>query len=312
MVVMLLRGAYNLQLNINEMNRYAHYRVMLLIGLFSLQTLSSCIHTRQELDIDTPIRKEQSGKALSKQAQNRASKSQVGSVWPALGLGCMITGGATVGMFVLVQLVNHLMINPFNIPLDTNINVLMRDSSVTTDASLIPTAWHTTDAMSSTRLDDTTETFIMRGINKGKNKWDEEQWGGNVTNSLTGRIKDPMVLDHLVMYDMLDNNFSETRIQYWLDQGLNIEARDPGGRTLLMWAADKGIERAVQFLIDHGATVNAQDNDGSTVLHYLLGHHDWSVHNSPIIDILVRHGVDPFIENKDGKPSMREDRKSVV
>jgi ankyrin repeat protein len=48
----------------------------------------------------------------------------------------------------------------------------------------------------------------------------------------------------------------------------NVNARDAKGRTILMFAAAVGDDRAVMMLILKGADVVARDNDGYTAIHY--------------------------------------------
>jgi len=55
-------------------------------------------------------------------------------------------------------------------------------------------------------------------------------------------------------------------IQALLKAGANVNDKDLDGRTLLMIAAMKGMDKAVKVLLDAGADINAQDNFGSTAL----------------------------------------------
>jgi ankyrin repeat protein len=51
-----------------------------------------------------------------------------------------------------------------------------------------------------------------------------------------------------------------------LEQGYEINSRDPENRTLLMYAAFNGKIKATQKLLDAGADVNAQDKIGTSAL----------------------------------------------
>lgn len=56
-------------------------------------------------------------------------------------------------------------------------------------------------------------------------------------------------------------------VAYLLKQGVNIEARDAHGRTVLMWAVDVADTNfsIVQMLLSAGAKINVTDDMGRTV-----------------------------------------------
>ena len=64
-------------------------------------------------------------------------------------------------------------------------------------------------------------------------------------------------------------------IELLLVDGLDIDAADAGGRTLLSLAAQRGNLDAVEFLLRHGADVNAHDATSVTPLGWAqrAGHH---------------------------------------
>ncbi|MDH4162319.1 MAG: ankyrin repeat domain-containing protein [Nitrospirota bacterium] len=51
-------------------------------------------------------------------------------------------------------------------------------------------------------------------------------------------------------------------LQYLLDHGADVKARDSSGRTALFFAAERGREQVAALLLDHGAEVNATDVRG--------------------------------------------------
>jgi ankyrin repeat protein len=55
-------------------------------------------------------------------------------------------------------------------------------------------------------------------------------------------------------------------IELLLIDGLDVNARDTDGRTLLSWAAQRGQLEATAFLLRQGAEINAQDRSGTTPL----------------------------------------------
>lgn len=54
--------------------------------------------------------------------------------------------------------------------------------------------------------------------------------------------------------------------QYFLDRGLDINARDKDGYTLLILSAEGFHRPSVAFLLEHGADPNAKTTDGTTAL----------------------------------------------
>jgi len=55
-------------------------------------------------------------------------------------------------------------------------------------------------------------------------------------------------------------------VQYFLDRGLDINARDKEGYTLLIKAAEGFNRPSIAFLLEHGADPNAKTTDGTTAL----------------------------------------------
>ena len=55
-------------------------------------------------------------------------------------------------------------------------------------------------------------------------------------------------------------------LELLLIDGLDVNARDNDGRTLLSWAAQRGQLEATAFLLSQGAEINAQDRSGTTPL----------------------------------------------
>ncbi len=53
-----------------------------------------------------------------------------------------------------------------------------------------------------------------------------------------------------------------------LQQGIDVNARDDNGRTLLSVATETGRVEIVEYLVSKGADINAKDNSGQTPLHH--------------------------------------------
>jgi Meckel syndrome type 1 protein len=66
---------------------------------------------------------------------------------------------------------------------------------------------------------------------------------------------------------------SDAELRYLLDAGVEVDARDAGGRTALMLAAAHGNAQAVGLLLAHGADPNAADAGGLTPLQLAMDGH---------------------------------------
>ena len=77
-------------------------------------------------------------------------------------------------------------------------------------------------------------------------------------------------------------------VRFTLDHGANVNAADPMGRTVLMYAAVSDLLPLdeVRLLIEHGANVNAKSHSGQTALDIAKLHGD-----TPIVDLLMKSGA---------------------
>lgn len=77
-------------------------------------------------------------------------------------------------------------------------------------------------------------------------------------------------------------------LKIFVEHKANLEAKDKGGLTALIWAARAGAVDEVRFLVEAGADVEAADEDGMTAMKLaaLCNHVD-------VVRVLVDNGADP-------------------
>uniref|UniRef100_A0ABM5G180 Poly [ADP-ribose] polymerase n=1 Tax=Pogona vitticeps TaxID=103695 RepID=A0ABM5G180_9SAUR len=88
-------------------------------------------------------------------------------------------------------------------------------------------------------------------------------------------------------------------VEYLLQSGANVHARDDGGLIPLHNACSFGHAEVVNLLLRHGADPNARDNWSYTPLHEaaIKGKIDVCI-------VLLQHGADPTIRNTDGRTAL--------
>ncbi len=101
---------------------------------------------------------------------------------------------------------------------------------------------------------------------------------------------------------------NEKVIQLLIEQGGDLNSRDPKGRNALQVSVDSNQIGYVGLLVSHGIDINSRDNDGNTALHYplakALSNKLFVPYCKEIVKVLSREGADPTIRNKEGKSPM--------
>lgn len=71
-------------------------------------------------------------------------------------------------------------------------------------------------------------------------------------------------------------------VRYWIEQGLNVNQKDDGGWTPLVWcidmAATGGVgtaEAIVDYLIQYGASLDYRDDECASLLEFAYSRDDW-------------------------------------
>ncbi|TSJ81318.1 MAG: ankyrin repeat domain-containing protein [Candidatus Cardinium sp.] len=273
------------------MKRYTNYRLGLLIGLFSFNALSACVHTKKELDYWPKLLR-----CCTTQHSNNNSK--IAKVCTAVTVGSLLA--PVIYYFYYFGVVEDGFkewwgADDNGIHYSSNRN---RMSCFNISApSSTSTGWNTTAMpyVNATQADS-----IIHAIQLAKAKF---AINGEPYDGVTSM--NSMVLHDQIIKEIRSHDFSPAIIACWLNQGLNIEAKDPNqalinkkdtrGWTLLMYAVWRNNEPAIRFLLNKGANTNTQDDAGNTSLMIAL---EWN--SKPIIDLLIKHKADPCIKNEYG------------
>lgn len=95
------------------------------------------------------------------------------------------------------------------------------------------------------------------------------------------------------------------KIQMLVAAGLDVNARDAGGNTALLMAAEHLLQTAKVFkiLLDAGADVNARNEDGDTALHKML---HWAEIDLDAVRLLIDRGISVTVANKSGDTAFAE------
>ena len=81
------------------------------------------------------------------------------------------------------------------------------------------------------------------------------------------------------------------KLRLLINNGAQVNAKDPGGRTALFYACYANLE-ATRLLLENGAEVNQKDNTGRTVLWQAV-----SSRNKEIVRLLLENGADPNLKD---------------
>uniref|UniRef100_A0A8C8JHA6 Poly [ADP-ribose] polymerase n=1 Tax=Oncorhynchus tshawytscha TaxID=74940 RepID=A0A8C8JHA6_ONCTS len=99
-------------------------------------------------------------------------------------------------------------------------------------------------------------------------------------------------------------------VDYLLQNGANVHARDEGGLVSLHNACSFGHSEVVNLLLHHGADANSRDNWSYTPLHEAA-----TKGKSDVCIVLLQHGAEPTIRNTDGRTALdlaEESTKAVL
>lgn len=90
-------------------------------------------------------------------------------------------------------------------------------------------------------------------------------------------------------------NDQSEMVQFLLNHGAIIDARDNSGNTALMGVCFKGYLNIAKLLIDAGADVNAQNLNGATALTFAC-----SFNRKEMAELLIGNNADPTLKDSRG------------
>ncbi|KAK6513075.1 hypothetical protein TWF506_009238 [Arthrobotrys conoides] len=95
-------------------------------------------------------------------------------------------------------------------------------------------------------------------------------------------------------------------VQYLLDKGAEVDAKDLDGWSAIMLAAQEGNCNIIQVLVDAGANVNSEANSGATALFIAAqqGH-------TAVVKVLLDNGARSFATNKSGRHPIHQAAQSA-
>ncbi|NBU62756.1 MAG: ankyrin repeat domain-containing protein [Chlamydiae bacterium] len=82
------------------------------------------------------------------------------------------------------------------------------------------------------------------------------------------------------------------KLRLLINNGAQVNSKDPGGRTALWSAVAYGKKESVSLLLENGAQVNAKDNSGRTALWQAI-----SNGNKEMVRLLLENGADPNLKD---------------
>ncbi|MCT4697318.1 MAG: hypothetical protein V3581_04145 [Candidatus Cardinium sp.] len=202
------------------MKTYRNARVSLFIGLLSLNTLASCVNTREELGANN--RRYRSG-CCTATVDNmmRVKRRHPGWFWSG------IAGGVTALSLVFIGGGYGLYYNVFGNNTGHN-----NDTGLATSTPFPLNNGSTTVTPSSTTpyLEDTTLKFITDAIEKGEEKWGSSSTTTTITTTVAPLVvQDPNVITDEIVKDLDGHAWSLESVKKWLDAGLHVNATDPKG-----------------------------------------------------------------------------------
>lgn len=101
------------------------------------------------------------------------------------------------------------------------------------------------------------------------------------------------------LFSLLSNEGIETIIKLFLENGMNIDARDKNDDTALLAATKMGNDDIVWFLLEHKADVDVQDKNGLESIYYAVVQD-----NDKVIECLTERDPWGKTQDKDGNTAL--------
>jgi ankyrin repeat protein len=106
------------------------------------------------------------------------------------------------------------------------------------------------------------------------------------------------VLQHIILSDTSKAKI----ISFLLENGASVNAKDSANRSVLHYATFQRNYRCIRVLLDNGANVAAVCDSGKTVLHAAF--EGTPSPDVEVIQLLLNHGVDPKVRDKNKKTAL--------
>ncbi|BBN81173.1 hypothetical protein PA25_11580 [Pseudoalteromonas sp. A25] len=107
------------------------------------------------------------------------------------------------------------------------------------------------------------------------------------------------LLEQALLNQVMLADVKQPALMTLLAQGATGTERDTQGRSVLMWAIEKGFVNVVEKLLAHH-NVHDTDEQGQTLMHFAV-----KSNLASMIDLLISHGVDPLKEDNAGQTPYR-------
>ncbi|AXI24129.1 Ankyrin repeats containing protein [Cardinium endosymbiont of Sogatella furcifera] len=282
------------------MKKQTNCKVGLCIGLFIFHTLSACVNTKQTLAIDEVRNRRtldytsngltsSSASSVADNLKSNSISSLVKSVGYAFLIGIIVTNGIVIVLIGSLWGVGYLsnQLNRYNTYKARVANI----HRLTPDTLPIPNKGNTSAMFYNNKINATEANRILDGIHNPK--WEQKP---------IVRIDDPMVLPFEALAYLERYGCSKERIQYLLDQGLDPNAKDKNGNSILMYVVFCKNVGSLRLLLNKGALVNVQNRGGCTGLMLAMLTHDADDNDHmDIIRDLLAHNADSCISNHQGE-----------
>jgi ankyrin repeat protein len=132
-----------------------------------------------------------------------------------------------------------------------------------------------------------TNVFIPNELYNACNNGDEE----NVIRLIKQGHDINLPEEYIPLLILVTKKNNLTILRILINNGIDIESKDPDGNTALIFAAKYGYEDIIKILLNYGANVNASNNEDETVLMNACVYNSHK-NSTNIFRLFLEHGAD--------------------